>query len=125
MYCIFIFETEFLKALEKITPLYIFMLYTFLFVLHCTQLGHAQLIHWMMDYFLRLGIQHPFKLPITLLTKLIVHVLSRTFQGPSPVLRGRTNKVSEAQERDPEIFDPLHLQTGRTHVFEPICVNCT
>ncbi len=35
---------------------------------------------------------HPFKLQITLLTKLIVDVVSRRFQGPSPVLRGSTNK---------------------------------
>ncbi len=35
-------------------------------------------------YFLRLGIQHPFKLHITLLTKLIVDRVSRRFQGPSP-----------------------------------------
>ncbi len=39
------------------------------------------------NYFLRLGIQHPFKLHITLLTKLIVDRVSRRFQGPSPVLR--------------------------------------
>ncbi len=40
------------------------------------------------NYFLRLGIQHPFKLHMTVLTKLIIDVVSRRFQGPSPVLRG-------------------------------------
>ncbi len=34
------------------------------------------------NYFLRLGIQHPFKLHVTLLTKLIVDVVSHRFQGP-------------------------------------------
>ena len=52
-----------------------------------------------MNYILRLGIQHPFELHITLLTKLIVDVVTRRFQGPSPVLRGSTNKVSAVYSR--------------------------
>ncbi len=53
------------------------------------------------NYFLRLGIQHPFKLHITLLTKLIVDVVSCRFHGPSPVLWGSTNKAS-AVTRPPQ-----------------------
>ncbi len=45
------------------------------------------------NYFLRLGIQHRFKLHITLLTKLIVDVVSRRFQGPSPVLQRSTETL--------------------------------
>ncbi len=47
------------------------------------------------DYFLRLGKQHPFKLHITLLTKLIVDRVSRRFQ-----------------ERDPEIYDSRYLRSA-------------
>ncbi len=56
------------------------------------------------NYFLRLGIHHPFKLHITLLTKLIVDVVSRTFQGLSPVLQGSTNKVSAVYFKCPTII---------------------
>ncbi len=71
-------------------------------------------IQYRVDYFLRLGIQHPFKLHITLLTKLIVDVVSRRFQGPSPVLRGSTNKASavirppQGGGKDPVSAPPKH-----------------
>ena len=59
------------------------------------------------DYFLRLGIQDPFKLHITLLTELIVDVLSRRFQGPLLCFRGALTRSqrSHAPHTHRENFD--------------------